>query len=114
METSGCRRARKALYSGNSVMPSRVPLATYRLQFNSDFRFRDAIPILDYLRDLGISHIYASPILASRHGSGHGYDVTDPTSIDLDLGGEEGFAALQSALEQRDMGLLLDIVPNHM
>jgi (1->4)-alpha-D-glucan 1-alpha-D-glucosylmutase len=95
-------------------MRSRVPLATYRLQFNSNFRFRDAIPILDYLRDLGISHLYASPILASRHGSGHGYDVTDPTSIDLDTGGAEDFAALQAALEERGLGLLLDIVPNHM
>jgi len=95
-------------------MRSRVPRATYRLQFNSNFRFRDAIPILDYLRDLGISHVYASPILASRHGSGHGYDVTDPTSIDLDVGGAEDFAVLQSALEERGLGLLLDIVPNHM
>ena len=95
-------------------MPKRVALATYRLQFNSNFRFVDAIPVLDYLRDLGICHVYASPILGSRHGSGHGYDVTDPTNIDLDLGGEEGFAAFQAALEERGMGLLLDVVPNHM
>ncbi len=95
-------------------MPSRVPLATYRLQFNSNFTFSDAIPVLDYLRDLGISHVYASPILASRSGSGHGYDVTDPTNIDQDIGGEDGFAAFQAALEERGMGLLLDIVPNHM
>ena len=95
-------------------MPARAPLATYRLQFNSNFRFRDAISILDYLRDLGISHVYASPVLASRSGSGHGYDVTDPTKIDLDQGGEEEFAALQAALEERGMGLVLDLVPNHM
>jgi (1->4)-alpha-D-glucan 1-alpha-D-glucosylmutase len=95
-------------------MSPRVPRATYRLQFNSNFRFRDAIPILDYLRDLGISHLYASPVLASRHGSGHGYDVTDPTSINLDAGGPEDFAMLQSALDERGLGLLLDIVPNHM
>jgi (1->4)-alpha-D-glucan 1-alpha-D-glucosylmutase len=95
-------------------MRARVPLATYRLQFNPNFRFRDAMAILDYLRDLGISHVYASPILSSRHGSGHGYDVTDPTSIDLDLGGAEDFAALEAALEERGLGLLLDIVPNHM
>lgn len=91
-----------------------VPLATYRLQFNSDFRFRDAIRILDYLRDLGISHVYASPLLTSRHGSGHGYDVTDPTKIAADLGGDEDFALFQSALEEHGMGLILDIVPNHM
>ncbi len=95
-------------------MPARVPLATYRLQFNANFRFRDAISILDYLRELGISHVYASPVLASRSGSGHGYDVTDPTKIDLDEGGEEEFAALQAALEERGMGLVLDLVPNHM
>ena len=79
-------------------MPARAPLATYRLQFNSNFRFRDAISILDYLRELGISHVYSSPVLGSRSGSGHGYDVTDPTKIDLDEGGEEEFAALQAAL----------------
>ena len=95
-------------------MPARPPLATYRLQFNSNFRFRDAISILDYLRELGISHVYASPVLASRSGSGHGYDVTDPTKIDLDEGGEEEFAGVQSALEERGMGLVLDLVPNHM
>jgi (1->4)-alpha-D-glucan 1-alpha-D-glucosylmutase len=95
-------------------MASRVPLATYRLQFNSNFRFKDALPFLDYLRDLGVSHLYASPILASRHGSGHGYDVTDPTSINLDAGGARDLATLQSALEQRGLGLLLDLVPNHM
>jgi (1->4)-alpha-D-glucan 1-alpha-D-glucosylmutase len=95
-------------------MPARARLATYRLQFNSNFRFRDAVSILDYLRELGISDIYASPVLASRSGSGHGYDVTDPTKIDLDVGGEEEFAALQAALEQRGMGLVLDLVPNHM
>jgi len=91
-----------------------VPLATYRLQFNKDFGFRDAIGILDYLRDLGISHIYAAPILTSRSGSGHGYDVTDPTKIDAEIGGEEGFAEFRAAVEERGMGLVLDIVPNHM
>ncbi len=95
-------------------MNRNVPLATYRLQFNTNFRFRDAIAILDYLRELGISHVYASPVFTSRHGSGHGYDVTDPTRIDPDLGGEDGFAEFQAAIEERNMRLLLDIVPNHM
>jgi (1->4)-alpha-D-glucan 1-alpha-D-glucosylmutase len=95
-------------------MNKNIPLATYRLQFNMNFRFRDAIGILDYLRDLGVSHVYASPVFTSRHGSGHGYDVTDPTKIDPDLGGEEAFAELQAAIEERGMGLLLDIVPNHV
>jgi (1->4)-alpha-D-glucan 1-alpha-D-glucosylmutase len=95
-------------------MAVRMPLATYRLQFSANFTFRDAISILDYLRDLGISHVYASPILTSRRGSGHGYDLTDPVKIDPELGGDEGFVALRAALKERDMGLLLDIVPNHM
>ncbi len=93
---------------------ARIPLATYRLQFNKDFRFADACKILDYLRDLGISDVYASPILSSRRGSPHGYDATDPTRIDPDLGSEEDFARLQRELETRGMGLILDIVPNHM
>lgn len=91
-----------------------VPLATYRLQFNANFGFNDAIGILDYLRDLGISHVYASPILTSRRGSNHGYDVTDPSRVDPELGGEAAFATFKTALEERGMGLLLDIVPNHM
>jgi (1->4)-alpha-D-glucan 1-alpha-D-glucosylmutase len=95
-------------------MKPKQPLATYRLQFSAKFQFRDAIGILDYLRELGVSHVYASPVFSSRTGSGHGYDVTDPTKIDPDLGGEEGFAELQAAIAERGMGLLLDIVPNHM
>src|SRR5215831_8645855 len=95
-------------------MTQRIPLATYRIQFNRDFTFRDAIGILDYLRDLGITHVYASPAFTSRRGSNHGYDVTDPLKIDPDLGGEEAFEAFQRAIDEHGMGLLLDIVPNHM
>ena len=95
-------------------MTANIPLATYRLQFNASFGFRDAIRVLDYLRDLGISHVYASPILASRRGSSHGYDVIDSSRVNRELGGEEAFADFQKALEERGMGLLLDIVPNHM
>ena len=92
----------------------RFPSATYRIQFNQDFRFADAIGILDYLHELGISDLYLSPILASRKGSTHGYDATDPTRINPDLGTEEEFANLQTELQNRNMELLLDIVPNHM
>ena len=95
-------------------MATRIPLATYRLQFNKDFTFNDACKILDYLRDLGITEVYASPILASRRGSGHGYDVTNPTRINPELGTEEEFDSFLDELEKRRMGLLLDIVPNHM
>jgi (1->4)-alpha-D-glucan 1-alpha-D-glucosylmutase len=96
------------------MVSTRIPLATYRLQFNKDFTFNDATKILDYLQDLGISEIYASPILTSRRGSGHGYDVTNPNRLDPDLGTEKEFDAFLAALEKRGMGLLLDIVPNHM
>ncbi len=96
------------------MSPKRLPSATYRVQLNQDFRFENTFKILDYLHDLGISDIYLSPILSSRKGSGHGYDVTDPSRINPDLGSEEEFAALQSELQNRGMGLLLDTVPNHM
>lgn len=94
--------------------PTRVPSATYRIQLNKELRFADAHKILDYLQELGISDLYLSPILASRKGSHHGYDVIDPGRINPDLGTEEEFTALQNELQSRGMGLLLDIVPNHM
>jgi (1->4)-alpha-D-glucan 1-alpha-D-glucosylmutase len=93
---------------------SQIPLACYRLQFNRDFTFRRASETLDYLSRLGITHIYASPLLQSRSGSQHGYDVTDPSHLDTELGNEDQFEAFQSALQEHCIGLLLDIVPNHM
>ncbi len=94
--------------------PTRLPSSTYRIQLNPDFRFADTLKILDYLHKLGISDLYLSPILASRKGSAHGYDVIDPSRINPDLGTEEELATLQAELQTRGMGLLLDIVPNHM
>lgn len=96
------------------MVSTRIPLATYRLQFNKNFTFNDAAAILDYLRGLGITEIYASPILTSRRGSGHGYDVTNPNRLDPDLGTEKDFEVFLGELDKRGMGLLLDIVPNHM
>jgi len=96
------------------MVSTRIPLATYRLQFNKDFTFSHAVKILDYLKVLGITEIYASPILTSRRGSGHGYDVTNPNRLDPDLGTERDFDEFLGELEKRGMGLLLDIVPNHM
>src|SRR3984893_3747335 len=96
------------------MAPARIPTATYRLQLNKDFRFADASKILDYLSQLGISDLYLSPILGSRKGSGHGYDVTDPTRIDPELGSDAEFENFQSELQKHGMGLVLDIVPNHM
>src|SRR5436853_112896 len=96
------------------MVASHVPSSTYRIQLNQGFRFSDALRILDYLHDLGITDLYLSPVLASRKGSNHGYDVIDPTRVDPDLGSEEEFTLLQTELQNRGMGLLLDIVPNHM
>ncbi len=96
------------------MTPRNIPVTCYRLQFNRNFAFVDATDILDYLARLGVTTIYSSPILQSRMGSEHGYDVTDPTRIDSELGGEQQFELFQAELRQRGMSLLLDIVPNHM
>jgi (1->4)-alpha-D-glucan 1-alpha-D-glucosylmutase len=91
-----------------------VPAATYRLQFGGGFGFAEARELVPYLDALGITDLYASPLLAARTGSPHGYDVTDPTRLNPELGGEEGFAALAAQLRRHGMGLLLDVVANHM
>lgn len=91
-----------------------IPRATLRLQFHRDFRFDDALAQLDYAAALGVSHLYASPIWTARAGSTHGYDVTDPTRVNPELGGEDGLRRLVHALHARNMGLIVDIVPNHM
>ena len=88
--------------------------ATYRLQLNRGFTFADAEAIIPYLEALGISHVYASPVTAAQPGSAHGYDVIDPTRINPELGGEAAFRRLAAALRARGMGLVIDIVPNHM
>ena len=97
-----------------SDLPARIPLATYRLQFNQAFTLRDATAIVPYLDALGISDVYASPFLAARPGSVHGYDVVDPTRINPEVGTDDDLDALVAALRQRGMGLLMDVVPNHM
>src|SRR5438270_1346770 len=90
------------------------PVSTYRLQFHAGFRFDDARALVPYLSALGITHCYASPILQARAGSQHGYDITDHNHINPELGTYEDFAALADELRSRDMGLILDFVPNHM
>ncbi|MBE9181788.1 malto-oligosyltrehalose synthase [Oculatella sp. LEGE 06141] len=92
----------------------RIPAATYRFQFTSDFDFASAQAIVPYLAELGISDLYASPILTATTGSTHGYDAVDPTQINPELGGQEGFEALAEVLKQHKLGWLQDIVPNHM
>lgn len=92
----------------------RVPSSTYRLQFNPSFRFPDAARVLGYLSDLGVSDIYASPILKPRGGSTHGYDVVDPGEINPELGTNEELRALLEAVKSLGMGWLQDVVSNHM
>ncbi|WP_343708543.1 malto-oligosyltrehalose synthase [Mycobacterium sp.] len=94
-------------------------LSTYRLQLRGaasgfGFTFADAEHLLDYLDDLGVSHLYLSPILTPVAGSAHGYDVTDPTTVSAELGGPEGLAKLSAAARARQIGLIVDIVPNHV
>ncbi|MCD9116763.1 malto-oligosyltrehalose synthase [Pseudomonas bijieensis] len=88
--------------------------ATLRLQFHKGFTLDDAIPQVPYFAALGISHIYASPLLKARAGSMHGYDVVDPTLVNPELGGEAALKRLVAALREHRMGLILDIVSNHM
>ena len=88
--------------------------ATYRLQLNAGFTLSHARALVGYYERLGVSHLYCSPILMARAGSQHGYDVVDPARINPELGTEDELLALASDLHAKDMGLVLDIVPNHM
>jgi (1->4)-alpha-D-glucan 1-alpha-D-glucosylmutase len=96
------------------VTPTRRPLATYRLQFNLSFTFRDASAVIDYLHTLGIGDCYASSYLAAVPGSPHGYDVADPTHLNPELGSDADYEQWLASLERHGMGHLLDVVPNHM
>ena len=100
-----------------------APVATYRLQFrppetlttaDDGFGFDDATARVDYLRRLGISHLYLSPIAEAQTGSAHGYDVTDPNEIRAELGGRDAFERLIEAAREAGLGVIVDIVPNHM
>jgi len=91
-----------------------LPTSTYRLQFRNGMTFDRAAELVPYLKALGISHLYASPIFTAASGSTHGYDVTDANEIDPAIGGREGFERLCAELKEAGLGLILDIVPNHM
>lgn len=91
-----------------------IPVATYRLQFRNGMTFAKATALIPHWISLGISHLYASPIFAAVSGSSHGYDVTDPNAVDPELGGMDGFLRLSDGLRAAGLGLILDIVPNHM
>jgi (1->4)-alpha-D-glucan 1-alpha-D-glucosylmutase len=93
----------------------RRPLTgTYRLQLHAEFDFRAAAGIVPYLADLGVSHLYLSPILQAAPGSMHGYDVVDHSAISAELGGIDGFLALVDIAHRQDLGIVVDVVPNHM
>jgi (1->4)-alpha-D-glucan 1-alpha-D-glucosylmutase len=91
-----------------------IPRATYRLQLSKDFTFRQAAELAPYLEQLGISHAYLSPILKARRGSTHGYDTVDHSMINPELGNETEFETMCAALKRHGIGIVLDIVPNHM
>ncbi|HEX4734537.1 MAG TPA: malto-oligosyltrehalose synthase [Thermoleophilaceae bacterium] len=88
--------------------------ATYRLMFNENFGFAEVRALVPYLAELGVSHLYLPPSFQARRGSTHGYDVIDPTSISREFGGEEEFRALAREAHEHGLGIVLDIVPNHM
>ncbi|MEZ7128107.1 malto-oligosyltrehalose synthase [Nonomuraea sp. AD125B] len=93
---------------------SRRPTSTYRLQLTPDFGFAEVAGIAGYLRDLGVSHVYLSPVLEAAEGSRHGYDVTDHSRIREAFGGASGFREMAQVLAAHDLGVVVDIVPNHM
>ena len=98
----------------NVTTKSRIPRATYRIQLNAGFTFRDATAIVPYLAALGISHVYCSPYFRARSGSMHGYDVVDHNSLNPEIGTREDFEEFVSTLRSHGMGHVLDIVPNHV
>lgn len=93
---------------------TRVIGSTYRLQFSREFTFRDALAVVHYLHQLGVTHLYASPVFRARSGSTHGYDIVDFSQFNPEIGTDEDFSRLALALREHQIGLILDIVPNHM
>ena len=93
---------------------STTPKSTYRVQLSAEFTLDDAADLVDYLVELGIDAIYLSPILTATPGSSHGYDCTDPTTIDPARGGEAGWQRLLAACRSAGLGVVVDIVPNHL
>jgi len=103
-----------SLFQATLAARNEFPASTYRLQLNRDFTFAKAQAIISYLADLGISHCYTSPILAAGKDSSHGYDTSDFTKINPELGGEDGYNAFAKELSRNQLGHILDFVPNHM
>ena len=93
---------------------TKIPISTYRLQFNKHFTFKDALKIIPYLKEIGVSHCYSSPILWAKTGSLHGYDIIDHSKLNPEIGSHEDFNELVDLINKNKMGIILDIVPNHM
>ncbi|HEX7318707.1 MAG TPA: malto-oligosyltrehalose synthase [Pyrinomonadaceae bacterium] len=96
------------------IVQARIPVSTYRLQFNREFTFAEARALAGYFGELGVTDYYASPVLKARPGSMHGYDITDHARVNPEAGGEEQLAELLRHLREQGMGFLVDVVPNHM
>jgi (1->4)-alpha-D-glucan 1-alpha-D-glucosylmutase len=111
---SGERTASEPVRARGCGTPFRAPVSTYRLQLHSGFRFGDARGVVAYLSSLGITDGYVSPYFAARAGSTHGYDITDHNTLNPELGSEADYEAFAGELRTRNMGHVLDFVPNHM
>ena len=90
------------------------PLSTYRIQFHNGFKLAQARELVNYLHDLGVSHLYSSPVLEARAGSMHGYDIINHERLNPEIGTAEDLSALVQELDSHGMSIVLDIVPNHM
>jgi (1->4)-alpha-D-glucan 1-alpha-D-glucosylmutase len=95
-------------------VPARIPVSTYRLQFNRGFTFAQARALIDYFSELGVTDLYSSPVLKARPGSPHGYDIVDHARVNPEVGTEEELVELARSLRERGMGVVVDVVPNHM
>ena len=100
--------------TGERGAPPRVPVSTYRLQLGPDLTYDDAARQVPYLASLGVTHLYLSPVLQAAPGSTHGYDVVDHSRVSDELGGREGLERLAASAREAGLGMVLDVVPNHM
>src|SRR6185503_19366122 len=98
----------------SAYLAMKRPAQTYPLQLHAGFGFDDACAVMPYLSDLGVTHCYLSPVVQAAPGSTHGYDTVDHSRLNDELGGADAFARLAAAAAARDMGIVVDFVPNHM
>jgi (1->4)-alpha-D-glucan 1-alpha-D-glucosylmutase len=113
-EQAGAARNPGSSWDPATPRDPRTPLSTYRLQLRRGFGFAEAAELADYLADLGVTHVYLSPILQANPGSPHGYDVVDHSRVSADLGGLDAFRAMAERFHRHRLGVVVDVVPNHM